>query len=236
MTENSKSEELGIKKFGAEKSTARKRRLKKTSKEFLTPTEVATLLMVSPITVRQWAQKGLLPAQTTAGGHRRFAISVVAAFARERGIELPGVTDTLLVVDDNRQFNTFLADLFTTDVPGLSIHQAFDGFEAGRSVQQHKPSVVLLDVMMPGIDGLEVCRSLKSDPLTLDIRVIAMTGYHSSELEKKMLAAGAQCLLKKPFPADTVIRECGFRGQSAGEHNQKSKQSNNIDLTLGESA
>ena len=41
--------------------------------EYLTPNEVASLLLVSPITVRQWAQKGLLEAQTTAGGHRRFA-------------------------------------------------------------------------------------------------------------------------------------------------------------------
>lgn len=187
---------------------------KTASKDFLTPNEVATLLMVSPITVRQWAQKGILEAQMTAGGHRRFATSVVARFARDRGIELPGVTESLLIVDDNRQFNTFLETLFATEVPGLPIHKAYDGFEAGRCVQQHRPTVVLLDVMMPGIDGIEVCRSLKNDPETKDIRVIAMTGYHSAELEKKMLSAGAQVLLKKPFSAETVLRECGFRGES----------------------
>ena len=82
-----------------------------TRKEFLTPHEVATLLMVSPVTVRQWAQKGLLAAQTTAGGHRRFAIETVAAFARERGIDLPGITARLLIVDDNRQFNNHSSEL-----------------------------------------------------------------------------------------------------------------------------
>jgi len=181
-----------------------------TNKEWLTPNEVASLLMVSPITVRQWAQKGLLPAQTTAGGHRRFAVDAVARFARERGIELPGLTARLLIVDDNRQFNNFLADLFATEVPDLPVHQAFDGFEAGRAVQQHVPSVLLLDVMMPGIDGLDVCRSLKGDPATAGIRVVAMTGHHSPELERKMLAAGAEVLLKKPFSTDEVLRECGF--------------------------
>ncbi|MEZ5550474.1 MAG: response regulator [Pseudomonadales bacterium] len=194
-------------------------------RDFLTPNEVATLLMVSPITVRQWAQKGILEAQTTAGGHRRFATSVVARFARDRGIKLPGVTESLLIVDDNRQFNTFLETLFATEIPGLPIHTAYDGFEAGRAVQQHKPTVVLLDVMMPGVDGIEVCRSLKNDPETKDIRVIAMTGYHSAELEKKMLSAGAQVLLKKPFPAEVVLRECGFREESAsagGKLKQKS--------------
>ena len=179
-------------------------------KGFLTPHEVASLLMVSPVTIRQWAQKGILHAQTTAGGHRRFDTYTVARFARDRGIDLPGITTRLLIVDDDQPFNNFLADLFKTEVPSLPIHQAYDGFEAGRAVEQHKPSIVLLDVMMPGINGLDVCRSLKADPDTADIRVIAMTGYHSAEVERDMLTAGAQVLLKKPFPAERVIRECGF--------------------------
>jgi excisionase family DNA binding protein len=182
----------------------------KSNKDFLTPNEVANLLMVSPVTVRQWAQKGMLHAQTTAGGHRRFTMDSVRQFASERGIELSNVTERLLIVDDNRQLNDLLVALFTTEFPGLDVLTAYDGFEAGRLVQQFKPTVVLLDVMMPGIDGLQVCRSLKSDPQTRGIRVVAMTGYHTPELEKKMLAAGAQVLLSKPFPNKTVIRECGF--------------------------
>ena len=173
--------------------------------------------MVSPITVRQWAQKGLLDAQTTAGGHRRFTRATVMQFARERGIQLAGSHDSLLIVDDNRQLNQFLAALFSAEYPELDIHVAYDGFEAGRLVQQHQPSVVLLDVMMPGIDGLEVCARLKADPQTEAIRVIAMTGYHSPELEKKMLAAGAQVLLSKPFSNEEVLRECGFT-RTAGDN------------------
>ena len=181
-------------------------------KDFLTPNEAASLLMVSPITIRQWAQKGILEAQTTAGGHRRFSRHVVERFARERGIDLPGNDDRLLIVDDNRQFNHYLQALFSAQVDHIEIFSAYDGFEAGRLVQQHKPDVVLLDVMMPGIDGIEVCRSLKSDPETAHIRVVAMTGYHSPELENKMLAAGAQVLLRKPFSSEEVLRECGFSG------------------------
>ncbi len=185
-------------------------------KNFLTPTEVASLLMVSPITVRQWAQKGILEAQTTAGGHRRFSRQIVERFARDRGIELPGTRDRLLIVDDNHQFNSYLQALFSAEVEGLQIFSAFDGFEAGRLVQQHKPTVVLLDVMMPGIDGIEVCRSLKGDPETAHIRVVAMTGYHSPELENKMLAAGAQVLLRKPFSSEEVLSECGFSSATTG--------------------
>ncbi len=183
---------------------------KNADKGFLTPNEVATLLMVSPITVRQWAQKGLLEAQTTAGGHRRFSRQVIEAFARERGIELPSSAQRLLIVDDNRELNGFLVELFGANVPDLEIFSAYDGFEAGRQVQAHRPSAVLLDIMMPGIDGIEVCRSLKQDPETKNTRVVAMTGYYTPEIEKKILAAGARILLRKPFSNEEVLRECGF--------------------------
>ena len=179
-------------------------------KGFLTPNEVASLLMVSPITVRQWARKGLLQAQTTAGGHRRFSREVIEAFARERGIELPEGRERLLIVDDNRELNAYLVALFSAHVPELEISSAYDGFDAGRQVQAQKPTVVLLDIMMPGIDGIEVCRSLKEDSATAKIRVVAMTGYFTPELEKKILAAGARVLLKKPFSSEEVLRECGF--------------------------
>lgn len=188
-------------------------------REYLTPKEVATLLQVSPVTVRQWAQKGLLSAQTTAGGHRRFVRSVVEAFARDRGIEVPRHRASLLIVDDNRSFNDYLAALFGVEVPELEIHCAYDGFEAGRLVVLHKPSVVLLDVMMPGVDGTEVCRRLKDDPGTARIRVVAMTGFHSPEVEKRILAAGAEVLLRKPFSSAEVIAACGF-GKATQEINQ----------------
>ncbi len=181
-----------------------------TDRGFLTPNEVANLLMVSPITVRQWAQKGLLEARTTAGGHRRFSREVIEAFARERGIDLPRDKERLLIVDDNRELNAYLAALFGAHVPDLEIGSAYDGFEAGRQVQAQKPTVMLLDIMMPGLDGIEVCRSLKNDPDTADIRVVAMTGYYTPELEKKILSAGARVLLKKPFSSEEVLRECGF--------------------------
>ncbi|MFW6092541.1 MAG: response regulator [Pseudomonadota bacterium] len=179
-------------------------------KDYLTPTQAARELMVSPVTIRQWAQKGLLEARTTAGGHRRFRREVIEAFARERGLRSPEPARRLLIVDDDRQLNDYLVALFSARVPGLEIRSAYDGFEAGRQVQAHKPDVVLLDIMMPGIDGIDVCRSLKQDPETRNVRVVAMTGYHTDEVEQEILAAGAQVLLEKPFSSDAVLRECGL--------------------------
>ena len=168
------------------------------------------MLMVSPITVRQWAQKGLLPAQTTAGGHRRFLHKDVEQFARSRGIDLAGKQKTVLVVDDDHQLNNYLVALLNTQVDDLVVLSAADGFEAGRLVQEHRPELVILDIMMPGIDGVAVCRSIKAEPNTAHAEVIGMTGHYTPQVEERMLGAGAKILLKKPFSMDELLTHCGF--------------------------
>jgi excisionase family DNA binding protein len=184
--------------------------------QIYTPNEVATLLGVAPVTVRQWAQKGLIEARTTAGGHRRFTRAAVVSFARRMGMTLPAELQTaddgprILVVDDDRQFNGMLTALFRLRVRNATVASAFDGFEAGRAVQKFRPDLVVLDIMMPGMDGVDVCRALKSDPETATTRVVAMTGHHTIELEQRVLAAGAEALLKKPFHTDALLAVCGM--------------------------
>ncbi|MEM1432921.1 MAG: response regulator [Pseudomonadota bacterium] len=178
---------------------------------FLTPNEVAEMFGVSPVTVRQWSQKGLLLAETTAGGHRRYTPAALNAFAQARGMRIPfPQADRLLIVDDEAQVRGYLKALFQAEIPELEIAIAEDGFEAGRLVQSFAPSVVLLDIMMPGLNGIEVCQRLKNDPDTVSIRVIGMTGQFTPEIEVQLLAAGAESLLKKPFSASDVISACGF--------------------------
>ena len=177
----------------------------------LTPNEVAELFSVSPVTVRQWSQKGLLHAETTAGGHRRFSRDALIQFAQSRGMTPPFArSNRLLIVDDNRQFNDFLQVLFTTECADVEVACAYDGFDAGRQLQQFDPAVVLLDIMMPGLDGIEVCKRIKADDGSRSARVIGMTGHYSDELAHRMLEAGAETLLQKPFSTDAVIAACGF--------------------------
>ena len=166
--------------------------------------------MVSPITVRQWAQKGMLEARTTAGGHRRFLIEDVKQFAQARNIDLRLDTPAVLVVDDDRQLNNFLVDLLSAHTDEMAIYSAYDGFEAGRLVTQHKPQIVLLDIMMPGMNGVEVCRAIKGEAQTAHARVIGMTGRFTDQVEQDMLEAGAEVLLKKPFSNDDILRRCGL--------------------------
>ncbi len=171
-------------------------------KPYLTPTEVASMLMVSPITVRQWAAKGLLKAELTFGGHRRFMRHEIERFAREHGLTLQRDADDdrlrLLIVDDDPQFVRLVTALLS-DRADLTLVTAVVGFDAGAKVQQFNPDVMLIDLMMPGLDGFEVCRRLKADPQTRGIRVIAMTGYASPENAARALDVGAEHCLAKPF-------------------------------------
>jgi excisionase family DNA binding protein len=178
---------------------------------YMTPNEVAELLMVSPVTVRQWAQKDWIPATTPAGGHRRFLREDVERFARERGMELAsdGIT-RILVVDDNRSFAHYLADLLANQAEPIETHTAHDGFDAGLKVLQFSPDIVLLDLKMPGMDGFSVCQHLKDDESTRHIRVIAMTGYYTPENEARILNAGAEACLAKPFDKDVLLSVIGI--------------------------
>lgn len=181
------------------------------AEQYLTPNEVAELFGVSPVTVRQWSQRGLLEAETTAGGHRRYTPTALNAFAVSRDMKVPFPrADRLLIVDDEAPLRGYLKALFETECPLVEVDVAADGFVAGQLVATFAPSVVLLDIMMPGLDGIEVCRRLKAEADTAPIRVIGMTGHFSPELERRFLEAGGEQLLKKPFETEVVIAACGF--------------------------
>jgi len=182
------------------------------NRNYLTPHEVAEMLMVSPITVRQLAQKGALTAQTTPGGHRRFMSHDVERFAKERGLSLQLPDDNrlrVLVVDDDKQLSGYLSELLRSLPLDIVVDTADDRFSAGRIVQKFLPNIILLDLMMPGLDGFQVCKRLKADPTTKAIRIIAMTGFPSQENINRIIARGAEACLHKPIDKDALLSLLG---------------------------
>jgi len=181
--------------------------------ELLSPAQVAQMLGVSPITVRSWVTKGWLTARITPGGHRRFTRAAVEDFIRRRqsaqGGEARGPL-RVLVVDDDAQFRGFLLDLLEDWAPAIVADSAADGFEAGLKVVAFQPDLILLDETMPGLNGASVCRRIKSDHRHAGVRVIGMTGYHSPDIEKALLEAGAECVLHKPIEIDVLRQLLGM--------------------------
>jgi excisionase family DNA binding protein len=189
-------------------------------KTHLTPNEVAELLMVNPVTVRQWAARGLLRSLTTPGGHRRFLLSDVEEFARSRGStpvqRQSGRPDRVLVVDDDPQISRSITELIRRHAPHVETEIARDGFEAGAKVEAFRPHALVLDLMMPGMDGFEVCRRLRERPTLNSIRIIAITGFPTAENVARVLAAGADACLPKPIDTERLVAELGLSPAHSG--------------------
>ena len=89
---------------------------------------------------------------------------------------------------------------------GMSVRACAGGEEAIALCQQGSPDVVLLDIHMPGIDGVETARRLRSDPVTRALRLVALTGDGTWNLLKKAMDAGFDEFLSKPIPAYVLLR------------------------------
>lgn len=180
------------------------------SKPYLTPNEVAQWMMVSPITVRGWAQKGMLQAEVTPGGHRRYRREEVERFARQWNPVGNRGPLRVLVVDDDRSVVGFLKELLEGSAGHVTVEVAYDGFEAGSKVHAFVPDIVLLDYMMPGIKGSDVCRKIKQIPGLSNVRVIGMSGLLSPENAAEMVAAGAECCVTKPIEGSPLLTLMGI--------------------------
>ena len=186
-------------------------------RSYLTTNEVAEMLMVSPATIRNWVHNGWLQGESTAGGHRRFQRRQVESFARGRKIAIqPSDSGSLriLVVDDDTQFARFMVELVQESTASVDVRVATNGFEAGTLIREFEPHVVLLDLLMPRLNGLDVCRRLKSDPVTRTVRVIGVTGTVDPGNYADFLRAGAELCLSKPIDTRVLLDALGLPYES----------------------
>ena len=109
----------------------------------------------------------------------------------------------ILIVDDNPTNLEVLSD--SLNQSGFQIAVAIDGESALEQVSYHTPELILLDVMMPGIDGFETCRRLKENPATYEIPVVFMTALSDAENKVKGLSLGAIDYITKPFQHEEVL-------------------------------
>ena len=130
---------------------------------------------------------------------------------------MPG--EPILIVDDNPQ-NLKLARVLLL-AEGFSIRTAANGEEAVGVLQSFVPRLILMDLQLPGVDGLELTRRLKADPARRGIVIIALTAYAMKGDEAKAFAAGCDGYIAKPIDIETFPRAivdhlaAGSRGRVA---------------------
>ena len=109
----------------------------------------------------------------------------------------------IIYADDDALMRQALARLLAAE--GIAVHACASGAEAIALCKQTTPDVVLLDINMPDMDGLETARRLRSDPSTRALRLVALTGRGTWDLRKKAMDAGFDEFLSKPIPADVLL-------------------------------
>src|SRR5262252_5795413 len=180
---------------------------KNATKTIYTTHEVSRLLHVNPRSVINWIEQSLLQSYRTPGGHRRIRHDDLLAFLRKHQIPTPaslieGKFNVLIVDDDPGILDLIRA--FLQRQGGYQISTASDGITALIEVGRVKPDLMILDIMIPGVDGIEVCRRIKADSSN-KTTIIAVSG--NAEKEKKILQAGADAFMLKPIDLDKLQAE-----------------------------
>lgn len=188
-----------------------RRKIGPDSPTYYTTFQVARLLGVSPPTVVNWVNSGLLVAHRTPGGHRRIAEADIATFARENNYPLVGLANPsagsnrrVLVVDDEADFAEILKS-FLTLKGHFEVEVALSGFAAGVAVARFKPGAILMDILMPEMDGFDVLRMLRADPDTRNIPVVACTAYRDPSVEQRVRREGFDGYVEKPVKLDELL-------------------------------
>lgn len=162
--------------------------------------EAARICHVHHTTVINWVNQGKLPSYSTPGGHRRIKREDLVAFMEKFGMPKPPGLEishkkVLLVDDDEKTLSELSAALADGD---FTLKVASDGFEAGKLIYGYRPDLILLDFMMPGMDGFQVLRSIQKDEVTRHIPVIAITVLYSDYDLSRMRKYGVDWYMEKP--------------------------------------
>lgn len=175
-------------------------------KEAVSTMRAAKICGVHYTTIRRWVLEGSLPAYETPGGHLRVLREDIEDFiASRKRVGRGGREGALrvLVVDDDEAFRDSVVDFLGRD-GAVEVREAEDGFAAGLLVADFDPDVMILDLLMPRLDGFETCKRLKDRKRSRNVRVLVLTGFATDENIRKAQACGADRCLAKPIDLDEL--------------------------------
>jgi excisionase family DNA binding protein len=177
-------------------------------KTVFTTGEAAKICKVSQQTIIRCFDSGQLKGFRVPGSRfRRIPREILFKFMKDNGIP----TDALesgkrraLVVDDDQDLVDLLQDVLDSD-GRFEVRSANNGFDAGMMVKEYRPDVIILDVMLPDINGKEVCQRVRNDPAMSDVKIICISGMVEADKVDDLREAGADDFIQKPFEMETVL-------------------------------
>ncbi len=186
--------------------------------QFLTSHQVSTLLQVNPSSVNKWISEGRIQAYRTPGGHRRIRIADLVEFLAAHDMPIPPDLHTrrrLLLVDDDKLYLKSVKRMAKRHASAVEVELVENGIDALIRVGAFRPHLIVLDVFMPGVDGIEVCGRLKANEDTKSIDVLITSGKLSPAIERKARAAGALDCLHKPVRFEKILEYLLVEHQTA---------------------
>jgi excisionase family DNA binding protein len=178
------------------------------SKTVFTTGEAAKICKVSQQTIIRCFDNGTLKGFRVPGSRfRRIPRDQLFAFMRDNGIPTDALESSrrrILLVDDDQELVDLLRDAFERD-GRFEVHTANNGFDAGMKVKELRPDLVVLDVMLPDINGKEVCQRVRCDESLDSVKIICISGMVEQDKVEELRAAGANDFLQKPFAVERLL-------------------------------
>jgi excisionase family DNA binding protein len=177
-------------------------------KTVFTTGEAAKICKVSQQTIIRCFDSGQLKGFRVPGSRfRRIPRDQLYSFMRDNGIPTDALDSgkrKILVVDDDEDLVELIVDQLQRD-GRFDVRSVNNGFGAGMQIKEFRPDLVVLDVMLPDINGMEVCRLVRGDKTMDEVRIICISGMVEPDRIQQLKDSGANEFMKKPFDVEALV-------------------------------
>jgi excisionase family DNA binding protein len=179
-------------------------------KTVFTTGEAAKICKVSQQTIIRCFDNGQLKGFRVPGSRfRRIPREALYKFMKDNGIPTDALESgkrKVLLVDDDAELVDLMSKVLDED-GRFEVRIASNGFDAGMMVKEYRPDIIVLDVMLPDINGKEVCHRVRADTTLEDVRILCISGMIEEDKIQELRLAGADKFLHKPFDIEELIDE-----------------------------
>jgi excisionase family DNA binding protein len=183
-------------------------------KTVFTTGEAAKICKVSQQTIIRCFDNGQLKGFRVPGSRfRRIPREMLYKFMKDNGIPTDALESgkrKVLLVDDDNELVELMNKVLEED-GRFEVRIASNGFDAGMMVKEYRPDLIVLDVMLPDINGKEVCHRVRADDTLEDVRILCISGMIEEDKIQELRLSGADDFLHKPFDIEELIdRMCNL--------------------------